>query len=85
MGDINLLDVETPLGVGIEGLDLKVSGQGRMQDLGFWTRDGLSKAMMIGKKRLLTSPETVTGPPSDSWVKVMTPVTEESPLRTATA
>lgn len=33
----------------------------------------------------LTSPETVTGFPSASWVKVMTPVTEESPLRTATA
>lgn len=33
----------------------------------------------------LTSPETVTGAPSFSWVKVITPVTEESPLRTATA
>jgi hypothetical protein len=33
----------------------------------------------------LTSPETVTGAPSFSWVKVITPVTDESPLRTATA
>jgi hypothetical protein len=27
----------------------------------------------------------VTGAPSFSWVKVITPVTDESPLRTATA
>ena len=53
-----------------------------------WTREGGG----VGKGRegaggrcRLTSPETVTGDPSDSWVKVMTPATDESPLRTATA
>lgn len=45
----------------------------------------IARFQLGGGEKSLTSPETVTGEPSDSWVKVMTPVTEESPLRTATA
>lgn len=48
--------------------------------------DGRGESPSMGTQDvLLTLPETVTGPPSFSWVKVTTPVTLESPLRTATA
>lgn len=63
------LDVEASLGIGVKVLDLKVS---------------LSRVRSVNSERL-TSPVTVIGEPSDSWVKVITPETEESPLSTATA
>lgn len=67
------VDVEASLGVGVEVLDLIGDYQ-------------VSKWMVtLLEIKRLTSPETVTGAPSFSWVKVITPVTGESPLRTATA